>query len=354
MRTLLDARPLCHPVELPREVFAMRFVVPLLLPILLVAVPVAAKQRPIKLTAHVGRVKTGTEKQTCFPITFPRDQAVDVEQVQIFVHGGSHHVHLYRPTAGTVMYPNPDNTYSPAGPHNRRPRECAFAVDFSHWELVAASQTADLNWRLPPGVGIRFEPHQPLMIQTHFVNTGFGSASLAVKGRARAKMLLYPMEASTVTAHGGALFAQDRAVNVPPGSTTASSICHLTGDASENREMTVMALTGHYHFRGKQFVVWRTLPDGTRVEPPVYVYQNYSDPPFVQYPPGSLVLKPGEGLEWECTWQNDSDQTFKFGPNTEKNEHCNLFGFYYPTENALEAIDCVHKEDGSDVRIVAE
>src|SRR2546421_661290 len=79
-------------------------------------------------------------------------------------------------------YPNADNTSSPAGPGNRRPRECAFAVDFSHWELVAASQTGSLNWQLHPGVGIRFNTAEPLLIQTHFVNTGSGGASLAVRG----------------------------------------------------------------------------------------------------------------------------------------------------------------------------
>ena len=153
---------------------------------LVIAVPAPAELRPIKLTARAGRVKKGTEKQTCFPVDFPRKGEVDVGHVRIFVHGGSHHVHLYRPTVGPVEYPNADNTYSPAGPHNRRPRECAFAIDFSHWELVAATQTADLNWQLHPGVGIHFLPHEPLLIQTHFVNTGVGSAALAVKGKARA------------------------------------------------------------------------------------------------------------------------------------------------------------------------
>src|SRR2546425_9547710 len=101
---------------------------------LAIAAPAPAELRPIKLKAHAGRVKKGTEKQTCFPVDFPRKREVDVGHVQIFVHGGSHHVHLYRPTSGPVEYPNADNTYSPAGPHNRRPRECAFAIDFSHWE----------------------------------------------------------------------------------------------------------------------------------------------------------------------------------------------------------------------------
>src|SRR5438874_2493548 len=116
----------------------------------LLVAPSVHANRPIKFNVNAGRVKTGTEKQTCFPIVFPRRQAIDVDHVQIFVHGGSHHVHLYRPVAGEVMYPNPDKTYSPAGPKNRKPRECAFAIDFSHWELVAASQSSDLNWPLHP------------------------------------------------------------------------------------------------------------------------------------------------------------------------------------------------------------
>src|SRR5262249_21188224 len=105
-----------------------------------------------------------------------------------------------------------------------------------------------------------------------------------------------------------------------------------------------------------------TNVDGSRGDL-VYLNEGYSDPKFQQYSldestaaidGGKLVLKPGEGLQWTCTWQNDSTQTYKFGPNTEKNEHCNLFGFYYPTENPLEAIDCVHRETGEEVRIVAQ
>src|SRR4030095_11164571 len=93
----------------------------------LLVVPAAhAKRRPIKFNVLAGKVEKGTEKQTCFPIEFPRNEALDVDHVQIRVRGGSHHVHLYRPVAGTVMYPNPDKTYSPAGPGNRKPRECAF------------------------------------------------------------------------------------------------------------------------------------------------------------------------------------------------------------------------------------
>ena len=316
--------------------------------LLLVVTPAFGKLRPVKLNVVSGKVAKGSEKQTCFPIVFPRDQAMDVDQVQIRVRGGSHHVHLYRPVSGTVMYPNPDNTYSPAGPGNRRPRECAFAIDFSHWQLVAASQTSSLNWALHPGVGIHFEPRQALMIQTHFVNTGFGGVNLKVKGRARAKMLLYPMAAGTLSMNAGALFGQDRTVKVPPGISSGRSNCAMTGAVADAKPMTIMALTGHYHFRGVGYRIWRKLADGTRGEL-IYLQEGYEDPKFQQYAPGELVLQPGEGIEWECTWQNNSDQTFLFGPDTGKNEHCNLFGFYYPTTSPLESMDCVHKEDGSEI-----
>jgi hypothetical protein len=281
-----------------------------------------AEARTLVLSARVGKVRKGDEKQLCHPVTFPLRQEAAVNRIQMFVRGGSHHVHLYRPYPGTVEYP---------------PRNCPFAIDFSKWQLVAATQNPVLDWELPPGVGINFGPRQPLLIQTHFVNT----QALAVKGRARAKMYLHTMPPGTVREYAGALFAQDQTVEVPPGRTTVSGRCAMTGTDDKARPMTIMALTGHYHFRGVQFDVYRTLADGSRGEL-VYHHEGYEDPTFHQYPADSpLVLEAGEGLEWRCTYQNESDETFRFGPNTERNEHCNLFGFYYPSHEPQEAVDCI-------------
>jgi hypothetical protein len=308
------------------------------------SIPVASagpNLRPIILRVSVGRVKKGTEKQSCHPIKFPRSEQTAVDRIEIKVHGGSHHVHLYRPYNGEPVYP----TYN-----------CPFAVDFDHWQLVAATQTGALDWRLHPGVGIMFEARQPLMIQTHFVNTGF----LDVKGRASAKMRLHPM-AGTPTAYAGAFFGQDRTVLVPPGTganaTTLVNRCTITGEGPNARDMTIMAFTGHYHFRGTRFQVYKVHTDGSLDPTPVYDHTGYADPEFKEYPPEApLVLKAGEGIEWWCTYDNDpvrwNNQTFKFGPNTEMNEHCNLFGFYYPTDTPQEAIDCIHKPEGM-VRVVA-
>lgn len=308
---------------------------------LLVALAIAvgtltvAEARVVKLKVRAGKVNKGDETQLCHPVEFPRNEDTMVNRIQIKVRGGSHHVHLYRPYPGLPDYP----TY-----------DCPFAIDFSKWQLVVATQNPLLDWQLPPGVGINFLARQPLMIQTHFVNAG----SLKVKGRPRAKMLLHTMKPETVTAYGGALFAQDRTVLVPPGRSTVISRCTLTGEGDKARPMTIMALTGHYHFRGVNFQVYRTNADSSLGEL-LYNHDGYDDPTFKEFPPESpLVLEPGEGIEWWCTYQNNTSETFKFGPNTSRNEHCNLFGFYYPSHAPQEAMNCIRyvpKDSDHDVTV---
>ena len=192
--------------------------------------------RPIVLNARAGRLEAGEEKQLCHRLRIPRRAVTEVSRIEMLVRGSSHHVHLYRPYGGPPDWP----THS-----------CPYAVDFTTWQLVSATQSKALDWKLHPGVGIPFAPREPVMIQTHFVNAG----ALTTKGTARTKITLHPADPATITMHGGALFAQDRALVVPPGRSTVANRCRLTGDAAENRTVTIMAFTGHYHFRGVRFEV---------------------------------------------------------------------------------------------------
>jgi hypothetical protein len=282
----------------------------------------AADAKTLKLSVRPGKVKKGQETQQCWPAKFPLKEDAEVNRIQIFVKGGSHHVHLYRPYPGVTDYP---------------PKNCPFAIDFSKWQLVAATQSPVLDWQLPPDVGINFKGRQPLLIQTHFVNT----ESLTVKGRPRAKMYLHTMPRGSAKAFGGALFGQDRTVEVPPGASTVYGRCAMTGTGPTARPMTIMALTGHYHFRGIKFELFRTLADGSMGER-IYLSEGYADPIFQQYGSDApLVLQAGEGLEWRCSYLNNTSETFKFGPNTAMDEHCNFFGFYYPTHEPQEAVDCI-------------
>jgi hypothetical protein len=297
-----------------------------------VAAPRGRGLQPIVFRAAARPVSEGTEETTCHAATFPRDEATDVGRVKISFRGGSHQVHLYRSYNGRVDFPT---------------KVCNFAVDFDKWQLITASQTNQLNWQLPPGVAINFGPRQPLLIQTHFVNTG----ELSTRRTPSAKIVLHPVDPASVTAHAGSLFAQDRTVVVPPGRSVAASRCLLAGQGPTARDLTIMAFTGHYHFRGVKFEVYRVRADGA-VGELLYEDEGYAEPPFRQCPRDEpLVLRAGDGLEWRCTYENRDRVTYEFGPYTEENEHCNLFGFYYPTATPQEAIDCVHRvdEEGNEV-----
>jgi hypothetical protein len=284
----------------------------------------------VQLTVTSRAVPLGTEETLCHYLKLPSQVNLDVNRIQIAVTGGSHHIHVYRPYRGGVDIPDGFE-------------ECNFAVDFDHWALVIATQLRTTDWELPEGVAFHLRAGEQLLVQTHFVNVG----SLETQGEGKVVMNLHDAVPGAIHAHAGALFGQDRDVFVPARSQiTKASPCLFPNP------ITLMAQTGHYHFRGRRFSTYR-LENGVRGEE-IYHHEGYDDPRFLVYDAGnSPFFASGQGLEWECLWDNPSDLDFEFGPFTDTNEHCNLFAFYYPTQSPNEAITCV-TENGVSSTIVRE
>ena len=263
-------------------------------------------------------VPPSAEITQCAYFKNPSTRDMAVSRVRVAVEGGSHHIHLYRPV---------DPTLSIADGHET----CNFALDFDVWQLVLASQNVLLDWKLPRGVAFMFRAGEQLAAQTHFVDNGL----LATPEPGWATFNLYAMPKRKVKSFAGSLFGQDRDVKVPPHSTAfATTRCVFP------RPVKLLALTGHYHFRGKEFTVnaW----DGTTTGEQLYKFTGYTEPVFQRY---SGKFQPEvSGLEWTCRYENDTDQEFAFGPFTDRNEHCNLFGFYYPTLDDREFMTCVQQD----------
>lgn len=284
--------------------------------------------RGVQLRVTSPPVPQGTEVTGCHYFKLPSDVDIDVNRIQIAVSGGSHHIHLYRPYDSGLDLPDGYEV-------------CNMAVDFDVWELVVATQNRKTDWELPPGVAFHFRAGEQLLMQTHFVNVG----SLETIGEGRVVMNLNAALPQDVVAYAGALFGQDRDVLVPPfSSPTKAAECVFP------KPITLIAQTGHYHFRGKRFstFLWK---DGARGAE-IYRHEGYDDPAFTVYDPvNAPTFAPGEGLQWECYWENPNNVTYEFGPFTDLNEHCNLFAFYYPADGQNEAITCV-AEDGESVTTV--
>jgi len=290
--------------------------------------------RPMVLQAASGPLKGTGENLTCFKKHGPA-HPMEVGRIHISMPGeGGHHVILFRPHPGPIQWP---------------PKLCPLTLNWDQWELIAQTQHPETDWKLPPGVAIRVSRRQPLLVQTHYVRGKHPKTPHAMT-----KTKLYPVDPATVTAHAGALFLNDRSMVVPPHSRlTEVNRCTITGEGGQAREVKLLGITGHYHFRGQGFDAYRVHTDGSLGEL-LYHYEGFDQPNFQQFsdPP---VLHPGEGIEWRCHYQNNTDKTFTYGPDASTQEHCILFGAYYPTATVQEAINCTHDKDsaGHDVSTVA-
>ena len=268
-------------------------------------------------------VPHGSEVTQCTFFKAPIEHNMAVSRVRIEVAGGSHHIHLYRPVDRSLTVPDQHEV-------------CNFALNFDVWQLILASQNTSLDWKLPRGVAFMFRAHEQLVAQTHFVDNGL----LATPADGWATFNLYAMHRRNVKSFAGAFIGQDRDVLVPPHSTAeATTRCVFP------HPVKLLALTGHYHFRGKQFQAnaW----DGTNTGELLYLFNGYTEPVFKRFDGKRFGHRQPEipGIEWTCRYENDTDQTFKFGPFTDRNEHCNLFGFYYPAKGKDEFMTCVQKDN---------
>lgn len=286
--------------------------------------------RGVQLAVTARAVPAGKEETSCHFFKMPADADFDVNRIQIAVTGGSHHIHLYRPYDSTLDVPDHEEN-------------CDMAVDFDVWELVVATQLRKTDWELPPGVAFHFRAGEQLLMQTHFVNVG----SLETQGNGKVLMNLNEAEDGSVEHYAGALFGQDRDVVVPPLSTpTKAAECVFPNP------LTIFAMTGHYHFRGRRFDSYRW--DNGQRGAGFYHYEGYDDPLFTTWDVAAApFFAAGQGFQWECYWENNDNREYTFGPFTDTNEHCNVFAFYYPTQTQNEAITCVTQDGVSTTTVRA-
>ena len=92
---------------------------------------------------------------------------------------------------------------------------------------------------------------------------------------------------------------------------------------------TVVAMTGHFHSRGRSFSV--NLFDGARASDELYRSRDWDEPPFTVLA-SPVKLAANAGLQYTCEFRNGTDAEVVFGPKVETDEHCNLFAYYYPAD----------------------
>jgi hypothetical protein len=260
------------------------------------------------------QVPAGTEIQHCYYFKLPSDVDLDVVRIQVKYLQGSHHMNLYQ-SSGDV----PDHDEDCWQPVN-----FTSASNPSGYDMVVGSQSADLDWHMPAGTAFHLKAHRQMMLQTHYVNAATQQTPLNV-GHVKVNLETSAPGDPPITAHVGTMFANNTNIHIPPHTSRSfSTTCDVPDDVK------FIAMTGHFHSRGKSFSV-NACSDGQTPQEEIYRSRDWDTPPFVVLDTPREVPS-GGGLYYTCDFQNDTDLDITFGPHVETQEHCNLFAYFYPWE----------------------
>lgn len=315
-----------------------------------------------QLTTGEQPVAAGQEVQNCyfFKVSELLEQAgmdpsqpLNLHQVQAFQNEGSHHMNIFRvrtiPDTEDALDPEVQRTYlnqDGVGP-------CFKSSNWADWPLVANTQIdGTLDWEFPEGVANVLQPDEWIMLQSHFVNA---TTQATPAGSGEVFVNFWHLPQSEVVHEMGTLFATKQQIRVCQSNPNPSFFggCQFGSD----QPVTIVGANGHFHSRGKQFQMFTW--DGQSPEQPAdasrfYANQSWDEPlmamdnELAQVPANGGVFYTCE-FQWTqpeeavgCEGLDDWDQTkymtpedqldccYTFGPIVEKNEHCNIFVYYYP------------------------
>ncbi len=306
-------------------------------------------------------VGPGEEVQNCFFFQvkdlmagggLEAEDQLNLFRIQIHQTEGSHHMNLFRVRtivdAEDNLDPAKGNQLNKGGTG-----PCFKSSNWADWPLIANTQIdGQLDWTFPTGVVNKLDPEEWIMLQSHYVNattqtTPAGAGAVAVN--------FWHLPDEDVVHEMGTLFATKQSIRVCQSNPTPqfTGSCQM---ATAGSPVTVVGANAHFHSRGKQFKMYGW--DGVSVTPDLsqqfYVSDVWDEPPMARAE--SLVEVPaGGGVLYTCDFQwteppaalgcagvDEFDKTkymtpddqldccYTFGPLVDRNEHCNIFVYYYP------------------------
>lgn len=277
-------------------------------------VPLAAPAQGIQLRIEPFTVNPNFERELFVYRALNNPADVYVNRIETRMRANSHHLLLYtfenipsiiRPAFNLVR--DIRNTDGSLNVFNMLPM--GFHVFF------AGTQTPASDYRFPDGVALRVPAQGTLDLNAHYVNR----TSAPLTGEASINLHTVPLAAVRRVAR--TLNMGNTDLNIPPRTRLTISKTFTVSDSS----MTVFMLTSHMHERGEKFVI--RIVGGARNDEVVYTTTDWAHPDILTYAQ-PIVLRRGEGLRSEVTYNNTTDRTIRFGL-TSADEMGIIFGYYY-------------------------
>lgn len=307
-------------------------------------------------------VPAGVEEQDCyfFKVSdlaksggLDATKAVNLHRIQVAQRPGSHHMNIFRvktiagldPAKGAIQ-PGKDGV-----------GECFKSSNWADWPLVANSQIdGNVDWTYPDGVANVFQPDEWLMLQTHYVN----ATTQQTKDVGHVSVNFWTVAAADVKSELGTVFATKQSIRVCE--KNPAPVFEGSCQVNSPQPVTIIGANAHFHSRGRVFDIFKwdgkaltTPPDSDRF----YESKAWNEPPMLHSPELLEPLAAGGGVWYRASyawtpptaaaggcdalnaWDKKKYMTpdanldccYTFGPIVEKNEHCNIFVYYYPKQD---------------------
>jgi hypothetical protein len=262
-------------------------------------------------SASIGPVPLGIgdEKTVCVTVRLNNPNALMVTSFTAELAKGSHHLIVYK---------------SQATQESLTPASCQpFSGLLGGTEIpIMLVQNSDSKIDFPDKVGLKLEARQMLKLEAHYINTT--DMPLQGAGTVHADGLTLD-QASDYQAADFSFWGTTK-ITIEPQAALDSGVHFQTALPGT----TLFALMPHQHRFGTRFRIWNSMQEGDIASDPLVDNSDWAEPPITRLEP-SITFAAGQGLSYECEWQNTSDATIIFGESALQ-EMCFLIGYYYPAD----------------------
>ncbi|HEY2747640.1 MAG TPA: hypothetical protein VGL86_23625 [Polyangia bacterium] len=252
-------------------------------------------------------VPAGTERTVCSTFLLGNTTALDVVQIDATLLPGSHHLIFYESTATTEA---------------KDPVDCQ-PLDLSNGKPIYIAETQGGNLlNFPTGVAYHLAANQMIRIEAHYLN----ATPNAIMGMGTVRLVGGPpasYQAADIMFCGSV--TKLVSPGVPPGMSMLQPDFYQVPSG-----IKVFGLTTHQHLRGTLMTVDKS--SSTAAGTNLIMGKPYDNPPLVLFNDANLVsFAPGEGLRWQCSYDNLDSMTYTFGESAQSNEMCFLWAYYFPS-----------------------
>jgi hypothetical protein len=241
-------------------------------------------------------------------------QDVFVNRVETRTRVNSHHllVMKFKDNTPANMIPGYDVVRDIRSPEGNLIFQNMLVMEWHNF-FAGSGQTYE-DRQLPPGIALRLPAQASLDLNVHYVNRG----PTPIPGEVYIN--LHTVPASQVQREAQSFTFQHDTFELPPNQRTT-----ITRTFTFTRDVNILMLTSHNHELGERFVI--RIAGGPRNGEIVYTSTDWKHP-TVSWFEQPVVLRAGEGLTSEVTYNNTTARAIRHGANS--TDEMNIMrGYWY-------------------------